>query len=78
MSPKPKTHREAEDADHARRHRGQVRRAARRGRRPHRGGEGARRSRSRSAPSVLTVVAAYWFGKRKGKKRQMVLEIRRI
>jgi hypothetical protein len=27
---------------------------------------------------VLTVVAAYWFGKRKGKKRQMVLEIRRI
>ena len=27
---------------------------------------------------VLTVVVAYWFGKRKGKKRQMVLEIRRI
>ncbi len=27
---------------------------------------------------VLTVVGAYWFGKRKGKKRQMVLEIRRI
>ena len=27
---------------------------------------------------VLTVVAAYWFGRRKGKKRQMVLEIRRI
>ena len=27
---------------------------------------------------VLTVVAAYWFGKRKGKKRQTVLEIRRI
>jgi hypothetical protein len=27
---------------------------------------------------VLTVVAAYWFGKRRGKKRQMVLEIRRI
>ena len=27
---------------------------------------------------VLTVVTAYWFGKRKGKKRQMVLEIRRI
>jgi membrane protein DedA with SNARE-associated domain len=28
--------------------------------------------------AVLTVVVAYWFGKRKGKKRQMVLEIRRI
>jgi hypothetical protein len=27
---------------------------------------------------VLTVVTAYWFGKRKGKKRQMVLEIRRV
>ncbi len=27
---------------------------------------------------VVTIVAAYWFGKRKGKKRQMVLEIRRI
>ena len=27
---------------------------------------------------VVTVLAAYWFGKRKGKKRQMVLEIRRI
>ena len=27
---------------------------------------------------VMTVVTAYWFGKRKGKKRQMVLEIRRI
>jgi hypothetical protein len=28
--------------------------------------------------AVLTVVCAYWFGKRKGRKRQMVLEIRRI
>ena len=28
--------------------------------------------------AVVTVVAAYWFGKRRGKKRQMVLEIRRI
>ncbi len=28
--------------------------------------------------TVLTIVAAYWFGKRKGKKRQMVLEIKRI
>ncbi len=28
--------------------------------------------------AVLTVVVAYWFGKRKGKKRQMVLEIKRI
>ena len=27
---------------------------------------------------VLTVGTAYWFGKRKGKKRQLVLEIRRI
>lgn len=27
---------------------------------------------------VFTLVAAYWFGKRKGKKRQLVLEIRRI
>jgi hypothetical protein len=27
---------------------------------------------------VVTIVAAYWFGKRRGKKRQMVLEIRRI
>jgi hypothetical protein len=27
---------------------------------------------------VVTVVAAYWFGKRKGKKRKTVLEIRRI
>jgi hypothetical protein len=28
--------------------------------------------------AVLTVVVAFWLGKRKGKKRQMVLEIRRI
>jgi hypothetical protein len=28
--------------------------------------------------AVVTIAAAYWFGKRKGKKRQMVLEIRRI
>jgi hypothetical protein len=27
---------------------------------------------------AVTIVAAYWFGKRKGKKRQMVLEIKRI
>jgi hypothetical protein len=27
---------------------------------------------------VLTLVVAYWLGKRKGKKRQLVLEIRRI
>ncbi|HEV7524198.1 MAG TPA: hypothetical protein VGP92_04495 [Acidimicrobiia bacterium] len=27
---------------------------------------------------ALTIVSAYWFGKRKGKKRQMVLEIRRV
>jgi hypothetical protein len=27
---------------------------------------------------VVSIVAAYWFGKRRGKKRQMVLEIRRI
>jgi hypothetical protein len=28
--------------------------------------------------AVVTVAAAYWFGRRKGRKRQMVLEIRRI
>ena len=28
--------------------------------------------------AVVVIVAAYWFGKRKGKKRQMVLEIKRI
>jgi hypothetical protein len=28
--------------------------------------------------AVVTIVAAYWFGKRKGRKRQMVLEIKRI
>jgi hypothetical protein len=28
--------------------------------------------------AVVAVVAAYWFGKRRGRKRQMVLEIRRI
>jgi hypothetical protein len=28
--------------------------------------------------AVLTVVMVYWLGKRKGKKRQLVLEIRRI
>jgi len=27
---------------------------------------------------VLLVVTAYWFGRRKGKKRKTVLEIRRI
>jgi len=27
---------------------------------------------------MLTIVTVYWLGKRKGKKRQMVLEIRRI
>lgn len=30
------------------------------------------------AAVVVTIVAAYWFGRRKGKKRQLVLEIRRI
>lgn len=30
------------------------------------------------AVAVTVVVVAYWLGKRKGKKRQMVLEIRRI
>ena len=30
------------------------------------------------AVAVVTVVLAYWFGRRRGKKRQMVLEIRRI
>jgi hypothetical protein len=30
------------------------------------------------AAAVTVVVLAYWLGKRKGKKRQMVLEIRRI
>jgi hypothetical protein len=28
--------------------------------------------------AMLTVVAVFWLGKRKGRKRQMVLEIRRI
>ncbi len=28
--------------------------------------------------AVATVVVAYWFGKRRGKKRQTILEIRRI
>jgi hypothetical protein len=28
--------------------------------------------------AVLTVIIAYWFGRRRGQKRQMVLEIRRI
>jgi hypothetical protein len=28
--------------------------------------------------AVITIAAAYWFGKRKGRKRQMVLEIKRI
>jgi hypothetical protein len=28
--------------------------------------------------AMLTVVVVFWLGKRKGKKRQMVLEIRRI
>jgi hypothetical protein len=28
--------------------------------------------------AVATVVVAYWLGKRRGKKRQTVLEIRRI
>jgi len=28
--------------------------------------------------AVVTIVTAYWLGKRRGKKRQMVLEIRRI
>jgi hypothetical protein len=28
--------------------------------------------------AVATIVVTYWLGKRRGKKRQMVLEIRRI
>ncbi len=28
--------------------------------------------------AVVTIAAAYWFGKRKGRKRQMVLEIKRV
>jgi hypothetical protein len=28
--------------------------------------------------AVATVVVAYWFGRRRGRKRQTVLEIRRI
>jgi hypothetical protein len=27
---------------------------------------------------VVTIVAAYWFGKRRGKKRQLLLEIKRV
>jgi hypothetical protein len=27
---------------------------------------------------VLLVVATYWFGRRRGRKRQMILEIKRI
>jgi hypothetical protein len=30
------------------------------------------------AAGVLLVVAAYWLGRRRGKKRQVVLEIKRI
>jgi hypothetical protein len=30
------------------------------------------------AIAVATVVVAYWLGRRRGKRRQMVLEIRRI
>ena len=30
------------------------------------------------AAVVATVVVAYWLGRKRGKKRQMVLEIRRI
>ena len=30
------------------------------------------------AIGVVTVAAAYWIGRRKGKRRQTVLEIRRI
>jgi hypothetical protein len=30
------------------------------------------------AIGVVTVAAAYWIGRRKGRKRQTVLEIRRI
>lgn len=28
--------------------------------------------------AVVVIVLAYWLGKRRGKKRQMILEIRRI
>ncbi len=28
--------------------------------------------------AVVTIAVAYWLGKRRGKKRQMVLEIRRL
>jgi len=31
-----------------------------------------------TAGFVAVVIVTYWFGKRKGKRRQMVLEIRRI
>ncbi len=31
-----------------------------------------------AAAGVAVIVAAYWFGRRKGRKRQTVLEIRRI
>jgi hypothetical protein len=49
-------------------------------------GEVDQRARAAKVPAVavavgavvLTLVAAYWLGKRKGKKRQLVLEIRRI
>ena len=76
VSPKPKTATPPEKVTRddieakLRELRGEVDSASRRSR--------CRRSRSRSASSVVTVVAAYWFGRRKGKKRQTILEIRRI
>jgi len=37
-----------------------------------------KRSKAPIGAAVVTIVVAYWFGKRRGRKRQMVLEIRRI
>ena len=68
----------ARPQDHARRHRVEAAGAAGRGRRSAPRRRRCRRSRSRSASWSSTIAAAYLLGRRKGKRRQTVLEIRRI
>ncbi len=53
-------------------------RAAGRGRRTHRSGQGRRVLAIAVGVVVVTIAAAYLLGRRKGKRRQTVLEIRRI
>ena len=54
-----------------------LRELQRRGRLGRRAGEGAD-DRDRGRSRAVTIIASYWLGRRRGRRRQLILEIKRI